>query len=198
MLQAPNEILDVVHCFHRGEHIVMFQEDSEYSRAIEFGFLHDGLKKGEYCIYSSIFDEPTEIEEKMEAFGIDVRGYKERNLFHAYRFPTSPASHAGGGLKGLEAFNRTVLPAGDEIPYRLVGRMYPLGMLSKSELVENLKIEHKSQDGRKDWNGITICSYPSKDLKSEQLFDWFAGVLKAHDAAVFAPSPGNGIAFYTK
>ena len=196
MLQAPNEILDVVHSLHRGEHVVLFQEDSEYARAIEFGFLRDGLKKGEYCIYSSIFDEPEEIEKKMENFGLDVKSYKERNLFHAYRFPTSPATNADGGLKGLEEFNRTVLRASEDIPYRLVGRLYPLGALSKQHLSENLKIERRAQDAHKEQNGITICSYPSNNLRSEQLYDWFADVLKAHDAAVFAPSPGNGAAFY--
>ncbi len=188
--------MDVVHSLHRGEHAVLFQEDSEYARAIEFGFLHDGLKKGEYCIYSSIFDEPAEIEKKMEASGIDVRNYKERNLFHAYRFPTSPATNTDGGLKGLEEFNRTVLRASEDIPYRLVGRLYPLDVLSKQHLSENLKIERRAQDAHKEQNGITICSYPSNNLRSVQLYDWFADVLKAHDAAVFAPSPGNGAAFY--
>jgi hypothetical protein len=198
VLWAPNEILDVVHSFHRGAHAVLFQEDSEYARAIEFSFLHDGLKKGEYCVYSSIFDEPAEIEKKMEAFGIDVRRYKERNLFRACRFATSPAAHAAGGLKGLEEFNRTVLPASEDIPYRLVGRLYPLDKLSKQHFAENLKIEHRVQDRHKEQNGVTMCSYPIKDLKSEQLFDWLASVLKVHNAAVFAPSPGNGAAFYMK
>ncbi|MHB8566069.1 MAG: MEDS domain-containing protein [Nitrososphaerales archaeon] len=191
--------MDVVHSLHMGEHVALFQEDSEYARAIEFGFLQDGLKKGEYCVYASIFDEPVEIETEMEVFGIDVRSYIERSLFHAYRFPASPASHAAGGLKGLEEFNRTVLSAREDIPYRLVGRLYPLDTLSRQHLVENLKIErHAQEDGFKERRGITVCSYPSKDLKSEQLFDWFASVLKAHDAAVFAPSPGNGAAFYMK
>jgi hypothetical protein len=198
MLRAPNEILDVVHSFHRGDHAVLFQEDSEYARAIEFVFLQDGLKKGEYCVYSSIFDEPSEIEKKMEDSGIDVRLYKERNLFHACRFATSPAVHAAGGLEGLEEYNRTVLPSSKDIPYRLVGRLYPLGALSKQQLVENLKMERHTHDVHKEQNGITICSYQTKDLESEQLFDWFASILKAHDAAVFAPSPGNGSAFYMK
>jgi hypothetical protein len=190
--------LDAVHSLHRGDHVVLFQEDSEYARTIEFGFLHDGLKKGEYCVYSSIFDEPAAIEKKMEAFGIDVRSYKESNLFRACRFPASPAAHPAGGLRGLGEFNRTVLPASKDIPYRVVGSLYPLDMLSKQHLVENLKIERKAQDGFKEQNGIVICSYSSKDLKSELLFDWFTGVLKAHDVAVFAPSPGNGAAFYMK
>ena len=146
-------------------------------------------------MYSSIFDEPAEIEKKMEAFGIDVRRYKERNLFHACRFATSPAAH---GLRGLEEFNRTVLPASEDTPYRVVGRLYPLDTLPKQHIAENLKIERTVQAGHKGQNGIVMCSYPTNDLRSKRLFDWFASVLKAHDAAVFAPSPGNGTAFYMK
>ncbi|MHB1868842.1 MAG: MEDS domain-containing protein [Nitrososphaerales archaeon] len=190
--------MDVVHSFHSGDHVVLFQEDSEYARAIEFGFLQDGLKKGEYCIYSSIFDEPTEVEKKMEDSGIDVRRYKERKLLHVHRLPASPAAHGSGGLVGLEKFNETVLPSGGHTPYRLVGRLYAPQLLSKQHLVENLKIEHRGQDGNKEQNGITMCSYPCNDLKSEHLFDWFASVLKAHNAVVFAPSPGTGAAFYMK
>lgn len=176
----------------------MFQEDSEYAREIEFGFLHEGLMKGEYCVYASMFDEPMEIEKKMASFGIDVRGYKERNLLHVYRFPVSPATHAAGGLKGIEELIRTALPVGNDIPFRLVGRLYPLDMLLEPDLVENLKIEYKVQNCHKDQNGITICCYSGSDLRSEPLFEWFASVLKAHDAVVFAPSPGNGSAFYMK
>ena len=198
MLQTPNEIMNVVDKLDSGDHVVLFHENSEYARTIEFRFLNEGLKRGEYCVYSTVFDEPAEIERQMQDFGIDVKGPKERDLLHIYKLPASPAVHAAGGLQGIEEFTKTVLPESSDATYRLVGRLYPLDMLSKQHLAENLNIERKSQDGYKKRHGIAMCSYSTKHLKSELLFDWFAGALKAHDAAAFAPSPGNGTAFYMK
>ena len=58
MLQPPSEVSDFVRSLKRGEHVVVFQGDSEYARGMEFLFLHVGLKKGVHFVFSSIFYAP--------------------------------------------------------------------------------------------------------------------------------------------
>lgn len=195
MQQPPGEIVDFMKSLQGGEHIALFQEDSQYARGIEFRFIHDGLKKGENCVYASIFDGPDEIEGKMEDFGIDVKDYKEKGLLHVQKLPVSPASNDAGGNKELEKFTTYATHASETIPFRVVGRLYSPTSMSKEELATNLKIERSSQESRKR-KGITICSYSIKGMKPEFNADWFVKVMKSHDAAVFAPSPGIGTAFY--
>lgn len=175
--------------------MVLFQEDSGYARRIEFQFLLDGLKKGENCVYVSIFDEPDEIERMMEYFGIDVKHYKEGKQLHVQKLPTSPASNDAASLKELEEFNNRIIITDESVPFRVVGRLYSPTLMSKRELAKNLSIENHSQEsGRK--NGITVCSYSTNDMKPEISSNWFVSLIKSHDGAVFAPSPGNGAAFY--
>jgi KaiC/GvpD/RAD55 family RecA-like ATPase len=42
---------------------------------VEYHFIHTGLQKGEYCIYTTHEDDISIIENTMADFGIDVEGY---------------------------------------------------------------------------------------------------------------------------
>lgn len=195
MQQPPSEVIGFMKSLREGDHIVLLQEDSEYARRMEFQFLLDGLKKGESCTYVSIFDEPEEIERMMKSFGIDVEHYKEGNHLRVQKLPVSPASNDAGSHKDLEDFNSQINASEESVPFRVVGRLYSPTIMSKKELARNLLIENHSQEsGRK--NGITICSYSTEDMKPEINSDWFTALIRSHDGVVFAPSPGNGVAFY--
>lgn len=198
MQQPPGEVLDFVKSLRKGEHVVLFEGDSEYARGIEFQFLQDGLMKGERCVYISIFDEPEEIERKMAAFGIEVKRYQGMNRLHVQKLHTSPASGDLRTLKEVEEFNSRVIATNESVPFRVVGRLYSPRVMSRREFEKNLKIEHSSQEESPRKNGITICSYPTNGMKPEINSDWFVSLLRSHDAAVFAPSPGNGVALYVK
>lgn len=187
---------------HKGDHVILIHEDSDYARAIEFDFLHEGLKRGERCFYSTIFDNPVEIERKMERFGIDVKTYKERDLFRAITLPSSPiADTSRVALENDEL--REIFSNSDSkrTPFRFIGRLYPLELFSKEQLAENLRIEKQTEAEFKDQNGIAICSYSSKNLMSTLSkkvvpSTWLIEMLRAHDVAVFAPGPGRGAAFH--
>ena len=185
----------------KGEHVILAYEDSNYARGIEFGIIQDGLQKGEYCVYSSVFDEPQEIERKMELFGIDVKEYKERNLFRAMKLSASPGVNANEQER--EELRKIVFPDDPKrIPFRLVGRLFPIELFSPSQLRDNLRVERGMQNSFTGQEGIAVCSYYTKNLTSLHYeasslrYEWFLGILKAHDVAVFAPSPGRGAAFH--
>lgn len=198
MQQPPGAVLDFVKSLRRGEHVVLFEGDSDYARKIEFQFLQDGLKKGERCFYESIFDEQEDIERKMAAFGIDVKQYKGMNLLHVRKLRASPASEDVATLKKVEEFNSSVMTTNASVPFRFIGRRYSPRLMSRREFENNLRIENSPQEEFPRKDGITICSYPTNDIKPEIDSDWFVSLLRSHDAAVFAPSPGNGVALYVK
>ena len=77
---TPIEFLDGM----KGDkHIIMFDENPEYSKRIQFSFLKKGLEKGEHGIYAMPEDKDV-IEKEMKGYGIDVEKYKKENLLDVY------------------------------------------------------------------------------------------------------------------
>lgn len=198
MVSTPDQILEFLQSIRRGTHLVLLHENSEYARGIEFEFLHGGLKKGDHCVYASMFDEPVEIRERMESFGIDVERYEERNYLRLHKVSIGAPAFNDGGLTWSEVLSSSTSSSSSLSHYRLVGRLYSPQLMTREHLTECMRIEGQIQKSSSKWKGITLCSYSMKALKPESISDWFATILKSHDGVVFAPSPGNGGAFYMR
>ena len=70
----PLKFLDTIVDF---KHIVLFYEQPESGRMIQFRFIRNGLLKGQHCIYTTHKDtEISLVENEMTNSGIDVEGYK--------------------------------------------------------------------------------------------------------------------------
>lgn len=54
------------------QHILLFYEEPEYAKLIEFGFIRNGLMKGEQCVYATDEDSG-DIVVKMLRYGISLK-----------------------------------------------------------------------------------------------------------------------------
>lgn len=184
---TPIEFLDNI---EGDKHIIMFDENSEYSKKIQFHFLNNGLKKGECGVYAMPENEKV-IEEEMKNHGIDVEKYKKENILNIHN--TTPVNQYPQG-DPFDNLLRKIMPSDQANTYRIVG-MLDFDMNTQKGMDTFLKSEKKSHSGFECFNGSWMCTYPTANIESKNRLNWIKGLTKNHNAVIFTSSKGEGIAF---
>jgi len=183
----PIEFLDVM----KGDkHIILFDENHEYSKKIQFHFLNNGLEKGEHGIYAMPENEKI-IEREMIDHGIDVKKYKKENLLDVYQ-----TTKTNQYLKGdpFDNLLRRIMSSDPAKICRIVG-MLDFDMNTQEGMESFLKSEKKSHSLFESFSGSWMCPYPSANIESENRLNWIKYLTKNHDSVIFTPSDNEGIAF---
>jgi hypothetical protein len=178
------------------KHIALFYEEPELAKTIEYRLLSDGLLKGQHCLL--ILPENNSniqtIEYEMKDIGIDVKGYKKRNLLHILPAP-NVMNHPKGPVEGFFDIMSNDILAGLIPPFRLVARLVP-DIRTKVQIEANINIERKLHAQFHDFpGGLFLCPYRVDNIEPETHGKWLFNILSSHDAAFFAPKSGRGIAF---
>ena len=100
-------------------HIVLLYDDQKYADTVIARYLANGLQKGESCIFFTS-DDPSEIEARLYAQGIDVALYKQANSLRIYSIERSDENKRDV-LSTLKAI-RAQATEGMKPPFRFVGR----------------------------------------------------------------------------
>jgi len=182
---------DFVRRLGLGKHAALFYEDSDSARELEFGFLQEGLARGESAIYASTKDHPAKVSRAMHDYGIDVEKRYSTDSLRIYQVP-DPAKDPQGPSHGLEEFLK-VARAGTKGPYRQVIRLFDLA--SVQEVENNIAIEKMVQESVRAGGCNILCSF---DVGTKGLPDfvlWFSEMLRQHQTAIFVPARGEGIEF---
>jgi len=206
--QESNDLLAVFTDNLKSWHIVLFYEEPEHARVIEFQFLRNGLKKEQFCCY--ITHENREfIENEMVDNGIDVAYYTKNNMLRIIE-SIDILDDSRGVLAASDAETKKMC-ANLSTYFRIVGGLSirdTLNMINNSEIGDRLtstqlEIEQNFHnqlfDGLK---GYWLCSYQVNDIKSA--LDRGSGnnnlmmveLLKSHHGVVFATKSGKGLSLY--
>lgn len=206
--QESNDLLAVFTDNLKSWHIVLFYEEPEHARVIEFQFIRNGLKKEQFCCY--ITHENREfIENEMVDNGIDVAYYTKNNMLRIIE-SIDILDDSRGVLAASDAETKKMC-ANLSTHFRIVGGLSirdTLNMINNSEIGDRLtstqlEIEQNFHnqlfDGLK---GYWLCSYQVNDIKSA--LDRGSGnnnlmmveLLKSHHGVVFATKSGKGLSLY--
>jgi len=175
------------------KHIIMFDENPEYSKKIQFHFLKNGLEKGERGIYVMPEDEDI-IEKEMKEYGIDVGKYKTENLLDIYHTTHTSQYPQEDPFDNLL---RRILPSDSIKPCRIVG-MLDFDKKTRNGMETFLRSEKKSHVNFENFDGSWMCTYSSSDIEPENRLNWVKELIKSHDSVIFTSSKGKGIAFDIK
>jgi len=192
-LTVNSDVLEFVDTIDIGRHIVLFYENPDVARDIEYCYILNGLQKAESCVYTTHHREPQSILQQMKEFGIDVEKYTQKNQLRVIKI-TDPRDHPDGIEAGLEQIRHKVFD-GIKTPVRLVSR-FIRQIESEDDIKTNMMFEQKIQsafDGRltegffgnfNKFEGSFICPYhisPS-DFHSE----WAINHIKNHHDVIFS------------
>lgn len=184
----PVQFIDTV---KTGNHIVLFYEELEYARMLEFRFLGNGLARGEPAIYVSN-EDPAFIENEMEGSGIDVRSVKKNNLLRILNITDLLKD---GPMDAQKFWDR--ITAGLQPPLRVVTR--PIyAMNTVDGILAELEVERHFQAKFADLGCALVCLYDVMEIEDIRRGKWMAELLKIHHGAIFAPSLGKGLGYYNE
>jgi len=173
------------------KHTALFYENSDSARELEFGFLQQGLSRGESAIYASTKDHPAKVSKAMHDYGIDVERHYSTDSLRIYKVP-DPAKDPKGPSHGLEEF-LNVARAGIKGPHRQVSRVFDLA--SAQEVENNIAIEKMVQESVRAGDCNVLCSFHVGTKGQPDFVRWFSEMLRQHQTAIFVPARGEAIKF---
>jgi hypothetical protein len=172
------------------KHIVIFYEEPECTRSIEFRFIKNGLLKQEHCIYTIAEDKDISfIEREMNDYGIDVDKYKN-HLLHIYSAPY-PLANQKDIVKNRETTMKMIL-ARLKPPFRIISTLVP-EVKTKEQIKANIDIEHRIHYHFNQFPGSFICGYHVKNIINDITGEWMRNILLNHHTAIFLPTVSTGL-----
>ena len=172
-----------VNDIEKNKHVVLFYDEIQWAKKIEFEFLKNGLEKDEHCIYA-MSENSDLVEKQMTDFGIDVKKFKDKNLLHIYQIPSS--YHYSKGLNPiLDVYN--MILSGTVSPLRVVSTFVTEVDIEKAIELE-LVSEKKFQSDLHNFDGIWICPYDVNKLENTRRMSWIDQLIRTHDLTIFSPT----------
>lgn len=174
-------------------HIVLFYEDEEYARKIEYSFMRNGLARSQHCIYTTHEEDGIEgIRTEMMEHGIDVNKFEASGLLHILTIK-DPCNDPAGLEKGIEKLTNRILE-GKKPPIRLVSR-YIKEVEAEEDARANMLVESLTHSCFHDFKGLMLmCPYPVDRVAYQVSVEWFLNHMQHHHVAVFAPKTFEGSA----
>ncbi|CUR52106.1 protein of unknown function [Nitrosotalea devaniterrae] len=186
-ISAPIRYVDSL---EKKQHILLFYEDQEYARIIEFRFIKNGLDSQENCIY--VTDEDSgQVVLKFLSYGIPLHYFQSgklqviqiRNMFTDKNEITSRSK------KDAEMILGQLIP-----PFRIVGRIVPNVSTINGMSVE-LEFERKTHDCFEESRGSIMCTYDLSKIEKTQRKKWMEDLRQNHHATIYATKFGEGGVF---
>lgn len=168
------------------QHIVLFYEDREYARLIEFRFIKNGLMCNERCIYATDEDTGT-IVLKMLSYGIPI------NYFHNGMLQVLPVHKKSGSVD--EIFAKSKIDAEKLLsrlvpPFRLVSRLVP-DIDNKNGMQAQIKMEEITHKQFEDFGGSLICPYDVSKIEPTRRREWMKQLHENHHVVIHSTRFGE-------
>lgn len=170
------------------KHMVLFYEDLESAKIIQFKFIKNGLSNGQCCCYFISHDENEKIiRNEMSDSGIDITEYEKQKLLHILHIPAS--ENTDRGIK----FCKKLFQESKMLkkPCLIIAKIISdIG----TEISTEIKIEEFIHKNFEKFNVSLLCSINMESVKSKD-FDWIKQMIQNHHSVIFSSSMDKGIAF---
>ena len=177
------------------QHIVLFYEELEGARIVEYRYLKNGLLKGQEGIHITSDDiDISSIENEMTNNGIDVESFIKKGLLQI-RQVSATRNDQDGKIKTFENNAKEIL---DDLKSSFRPRTVVLdvhGVNTEEQIASKLAVEHSYHSSFQSFGGSLLCSYPVKQIEPRRCGKWIEDILQNHHSAIFVTKPGQGISF---
>ena len=172
------------------QHIVLFYDDPEYARLIEFRFIKNGLLKGEQCIYATEEDSGS-IVLKLLNYGITLPYFQSRKL-RVMQMRERCGDHdeiLRKCKKDIEEMRQGLVP-----PFRIVSRIVP-NVSTLDGISVELELEKMVHRHFDDFCGSLMCPYDISGIEKTKRKQWLEELRLTHHVCIYAPKFGQGGVF---
>jgi len=173
-------------------HCALFYDQSDYARRIEFRFLERGLARREYCFCITHTGEETDTMRNLMARNGALRNGLESGLLRVGRDSFTP--RVPEDVPKLYEERRRTWMSESFRPMRVTGMTVPeIG--SPEQLATQVAVDALAQRTCKGSSITRLCSFATAKVREDLRNEWFLKMIASHEAAIFAPAGGEGIAF---
>jgi hypothetical protein len=175
------------------KHIVLYYENEEFSKKIQYRFIRNGLKKGDTCIYATHDGNTSLIENDMKNNGIEVEIYTKRGLLKIFKIPNLMEYSEDIVKSAQEVIDKVLSDL--QTPFRLVMRIIDK-VYTIEQIEANLTLEQEYHTEFDKFNGLLLCPYDVSKNAINTSGKWVETILQNHHSTIFASgTEEEGIAF---
>ena len=188
-----DEVYDYIDNVQPRKYTILFYEEPETARLIEYRFMKNGLNKGEHCIYMVQETQNLNvdfIEQEMMRNGINVPLFKEKNLLHLYEVVEAKPNH----LEDAITISQKVFDKLLDLKQPLRGVQPPMIREYDADGMDTeLQVENYLHGVLQGINCSWICHYYLEDIELHVGERWMNELLRHHHTAIYAPKLSNAI-----
>lgn len=168
------------------KHLMLFYEDPESAKLIEFLFLKQGLDSGENCIYATGEDSGDVILSLLR-YGIPQESFftKRIQVFHIPSFSGTSEEIVLQCKKHI-----TKMLADLKKPFRIVSRIVS-DVSTEQGITAELEIEKCVHGCFDDFGGSIMCPYDISTIEKKNRLEWVQSLYSQHHAVIYIPRIGE-------
>ncbi|MDE1867907.1 MAG: MEDS domain-containing protein [Thaumarchaeota archaeon] len=187
-LSVPFRYIDALE--HK-QHILLFYEDPEYARLVEFRFIKNGLQSGEQCIYATEEDSGM-IVLKLLSYGVPLHHFQTGKLRVVQIHET-----CGGYDEILKKCKEDVHAILDDLisPYRIVSRIVP-NVETLDGISVEMELEKETHCHFDNFGGSLMCPYDISKIEPKKRKEWIRELQEMHHTTIYLPKSGQGGVFF--
>ena len=157
-----------------GKHSLLFYENSEQAEMIQFHIINQGLQKGiPHVLLTN--ENIRKVEDKMADEGIDIEGWKRKNLLHILNNIHGDPENS---LKSFLNIWEKIKKDSSNNPFMLVGKAISDVSIEKGMLAE-LNIErHVNRNLNKTFGAL--CCYDINNIEQNDRERWISDLSQNH------------------
>ena len=168
------------------KHIVLFYEDREYARLVEFRFIKNGLDRNERCVYATEEDTGLVVL-KMLSYGIPL-SYFQNGMVQVLQV-REKRGDVGYILEKAKSEAERLLH-GLVPPFRIVSKLVP-DVDSKSGIQAELEMEQATHKKFDNFGGSLICPYDISKIEPTRRKEWIKRLTGSHHVAIHVAEFGK-------
>lgn len=179
----PIEFIDSL---EEKQHLMLFYDDSEYARLLEFWFLKRGLELGETCIYATDEDSGS-IVLGLLRYGFSLDDFLLKRVQVFYIRPIS-----GTTEEILLECKKEVTRILSKVkrPFRIVSRIVS-DVTTIQGISAELELEKITQECFDDLGGTIMCPYNISKIEKSRRLKWVQALYSYHHAVIYIPKVGE-------
>jgi len=169
------------------KHIMLYYDDPEYARLVEFRFLKNGLARGESCVYATDEDSGS-IVLSLLRYGIPLDSFLSKKIQVFYIPPVSGTTEEI--LSHCKKQAHRIL-SDVKKPFRIVSRIVS-DVSTEQGISAELEMEKCIHDCFEDFGGMLMCPYRISSIEKKNRLEWIQTLYSRHHAVIYLPEIGEG------
>ena len=185
-MQSISIPIKFINSLDEKKHLMLFYEDAENAKLIEFLFLKQGLERGEGCIYATAEDSGA-IVLSLLRYGIPLESFLSKKI-QVFHLPSVSGTIEEILVHCKKQITKMLLDV--KKPFRIVSRIVS-DVSTEQGIMAELEIERCVHSCFEELGGMIMCPYDIAAIEKKNRLEWINSLYSQHHAVIYLPKIGE-------